>query len=105
MTNRFLAKRGLIVDGFSTGAFLAPALRAYGVECLHLQSSSSLPTFYSDQLVRSDYVLALMGDKSLDSTLELLRQQEIAFVIPGMDTGVEPADYVSNKLELSTGNS
>ncbi len=45
-----------IVDGASTSTYLAPAFRPYGVQCVHVLSSESLPERLKAQINHSYYI-------------------------------------------------
>ena len=89
----------MIVDAFSSGALLAPALRARGFGTLHVQSSNRLDSSLTRGLVPGDFEhcvdYASMGHAG---TVEFLRRFPVAAVLPGCDPGVIAADRLAADL-------
>ncbi|MFD0597111.1 hypothetical protein ACFQZ4_36620 [Catellatospora coxensis] len=86
--------RVAIVDAYSTGRHLPAALRAYGAECVHVQSSS--PDLH---LVPAEegFVRQLSHD-DVDATVGELRRLQVGLVVAGAESGVELADQLSAAL-------
>lgn len=91
----------LVVDGFSTGAFIAPALKARGYSCIHLLSSTTHPKKHT--INSADY-LELIEFKTIQDLLTQLSSREIMFCIPGDESGVLLADQISHALNLPNSN-
>ncbi|QPF74102.1 ATP-grasp domain-containing protein [Roseateles sp. DAIF2] len=90
----------LIVDGFSTAAYLAPALRSYGLRCVHLLSSPNLPRQHVEQLQRADYQQCLVHEGDFDATLAALRPLGIGLILHGFDSALELVDRLGEALDL-----
>jgi biotin carboxylase len=95
-----LMNHAVIVDGASSGAYLAPALRSYGVQCIHVISSSGLPAAHQRQFHGADYVSTVVHDGDLEKTLAALRGLDIGVVLNGQDSGLELADTIADALAI-----
>jgi biotin carboxylase len=89
----------VIVDAYTTGKYLAPSFQEKGFECVHIQSSQLLP-FQEVSYIESDFIEVIKHDGNLDKTLKALEKYQIKCLLPGMETGVQLADYLSEKLGL-----
>jgi biotin carboxylase len=94
----------LIVDGASTAAYLAPALRAYGIRCVHVISSPDLPELYRNQFVPTDYIREIHHDGDVERTVEQLRDLKIGAVLHGLDAALELADTLAERLGVDHRN-
>lgn len=94
----------VVVDGYSTGASLAPRFAQAGLRSVHV-STGLPPPFYRRTFRPEDYVGHVDGAGDLDATLAALRGFEIAFVLPGAETGVPLADRLSERLSDVTNGS
>ena len=72
-----------IVDGASTSAYLAPAFRSYGVRCVHVLSSESLPERLKAQINHSDYVRSVVHKGDINELADMLKDLNIDIVLPG----------------------
>jgi biotin carboxylase len=97
-----MSKTICIVDGYSTGAELAPLFRKEGWRCVHIQSNPVIP---------GDYLLSYRPetfDKHLvlrDHSVAAMRELAVSLafygptvIIPGTETGVELADFLATEL-------
>jgi biotin carboxylase len=95
----------VIVDAFSSGAFLAKAFKQRGYDCVHLLSSSNLGPFFSAKNIdRTDYLELLDHERDQGSVMQRLRELAPKHIIPGADTGVELATSLAVQFELATAN-
>lgn len=97
-----MTKTICIVDAYSTGAELAPLFVKEGWNCIHVQSSESIPLDYlaTYRPLSFKKILILRND-DIAAKRELAdRLKEFApdFIIPGTETGVELADFLSSEL-------
>lgn len=93
----------VVVDAFSSGNLLAPALKSWGFTPIHVQSSPKLPAVKLATLQLEDFDPRLRYVNEDDGrTLEGLRRLDVEFVIPGAEAGVLFADYLSEKLGVRT---
>lgn len=91
-----------IVDAYSTGAALVPFFKQAGWFCIHVQSCPEIPDEYLPTFVPESFDLLLAPVSGhLDGFNAILGQLEAArphYIIPGTETGVEIADYLSSRL-------
>lgn len=93
-----------IVDAYSTGKNLATAFKAKGYTCIHVKSSPLLPSHYKHHA--EDFVANIDFTDDIDRLLTQLKQYgETVACIPGYESGVELADLLSEKLNLTTNGS
>lgn len=93
----------LVVDGYSSGNLLAPALKARGVEPIHLLSSKDIPKDILASFKPEDYDEKLRLEWKDLFQLEhalLPIKRDILFVLPGSETGVPLADFLSERWGL-----
>jgi biotin carboxylase len=93
-----------IVDGASTSAHLAPAFRAYGVKCVHILSSESLPSRLQAQINHADYVRSVVHRGDVEQTADALRDLDISVVLPGGGSGIELASWLADALGVPLRN-
>jgi biotin carboxylase len=93
-----------IVDGASTSMHLAPAFRAYGVKCVHILSSESLPERLQAQINPGDYIRSVVHRGDIRQTADELRDLDISVVLPGGGSGVELASWLADELGVPLRN-
>jgi biotin carboxylase len=93
-----------IVDGASTSAHLAPAFRSYGVKCVHILSSESLPERLQAQINHTDYVRSVVHRGDVRQTADALRDLDISVVLPGGGSGIELASWLADELNVPLRN-
>lgn len=109
--NRWLTQKGapvptslkptvIVIDGYSSGHLLAPALKAAGFQTVHVHSFGAPPkAAYARSFRPGDYQLDF-GFQSLSESLEKLKSyKNIVAVLPGADTGVLLGDELGNALK------
>jgi biotin carboxylase len=89
-----------IVDGYSTGGFLARALRRHGFECVHVQQGHEAPGFYRDSFRSAEYAATIVCDGDSAQVVAEVSKYDPAFVLPGHESGVELADLLADRLAL-----
>jgi ATP-grasp domain len=99
-----LMTHAVIVDGASSGAYLAPAFRSYGVQCIHVISSETLPPAHQKQFHAQDYVRTILHNGRLEDTLASLGGYDIGVVLNGQDSGLELADTIADRLVVHCRN-
>lgn len=98
----------VIVDGFSSGAYLAPRFRERGITCIHVMSRPVYPegiramTPVDGTAPESPYAANLVFDGNLGTILRALAGYSVLGVIPGMELGVPLADSLSESMGLPT---
>ena len=88
----------LIVDGFSTGRFLAPFLRQRGYAAIHVQSSVDIPHFFMQGFQAQDYIFHMTFDGDLLRIVDQLKSYEVLAVLVGTETGVYLGDELAAAL-------
>lgn len=89
-----------IVDGASTSTYLAPAFRSYGVQCVHVLSSESLPERLKEQINHSDYIRSVVYQNDISALAEILKDLQIDVVLPGGGSGIELAAELAEALDV-----
>lgn len=90
----------VIVDGASTSAYLAPAFRSYGVQCVHVLSSETLPERLRAQINHSDFIRSLVYQGDIRVLAESLKDLQIDVVLPGGGSGIELAAELAEALDV-----
>tara|TARA_Y100000588_G_scaffold319669_1_gene349830 strand:+ start:147 stop:1421 length:1275 start_codon:yes stop_codon:yes gene_type:complete len=93
----------IIIDAYSTGKKLPDLIQNYGYSCIHIKSSSALPSRFQHN--KSDFIMNLTYTGNVDSILERLKPYTVKLCIPGYESGVELADLLSDKLSLPSNGS
>jgi biotin carboxylase len=88
-----------IVDGFSTGRYLAAELARRGVECIHVRSPEA-PSSSFGRFDAAPYAAEMRWRDDLPALLRALREARVEAVVAGSETGVEPADLLNHGLGL-----
>ncbi|KAF1025447.1 MAG: Dapdiamide A synthase [Pseudomonas sp.] len=91
--------RIVIVDGFSSGKFVARRLYEEGCLLMHVASSSALDSYYYNGFDYSFYEQMLIND-NLAATIVCVARFKPDFVIAGAETGVLLADRINEQLQL-----
>lgn len=92
----------VVVDGYSTGAGLAPYFAQAGVTSVHVESAPPTP-FYARAYRPADYVDHIVH-RDLETTLAAVRRHDVAFVVAGSEPGVALADVLSEQLGCACAN-
>lgn len=92
-----------IVDGFSTGAALAPQFKN-GYKLVHVQSSKNIVKDLLATFKPEDYNELLIFEENLDHLIQQLKVMNVVHIIAGTETGVFLADVLAKKLELPGNN-
>lgn len=93
----------VVVDGFSSGKFLAKKLRADACILLHVASSPHLDDYYYVGFDFSIYERSITNE-DFASTAAQVKEFEPDFIIAGAESGVLLADELNNTLGLSYSN-
>lgn len=102
---RFTRGAAVVVDAYSTGARLAPRFAAAGLPVVHVQSSPTLPDFYTRGFQAGDFVENVVHDGDLEATAARVAAHDPAFVVVGAEPGVPLADALSERLGLPSNGS
>ncbi len=88
----------VIVDGMSTGRYLAPSFAQYGIDCIHIFSSSKIDPHFISTFNHDDYIDNFVYDDNYHRIIEALSNYTIISVLPGTETGVLLADRIANTI-------
>lgn len=96
----------VIVDGYSTARQYAPLLNQKDYECLHIQSSTYLPSFITCEMNSDDYCDTYIHKEcDINGTLQwIVSHGQPEFIIAGSDTATELCDRLSDALKLALRN-
>jgi ATP-grasp domain len=94
----------VVVDPFSSGRMIAPALRHQGYSPLSLITSSYALEQWGSTYRAADFDHDLRYDGDLDKTLAQLRALSPIAILPGMETGVELCDLLAPELTPDRAN-
>lgn len=92
-------KRIAIVDGFSSGKYIAQELHNRGCELIHISSSPDLDEYYYQNFNSEIYSQSIIH-KNMRETLNFIRDFNSEYVIPGTESGVSLADIINHELQL-----
>lgn len=98
----------IIVDGYGAGRQFSKTLSDRGFKrCLHIQSTPEILTRLA-KFEEEKYIANIIFRNDIEHLLRdielIVKDDEILFVIPGNESGVELADLLSEKLKLNTTN-
>ncbi len=98
----------VIVNGLSSGVFLAPRFQARGIACIHILSHAIFPegikSMKTADLNNTDsyYLESLVFEGDYDAIINTLKKYTVIGVIPGMELAVPLADALSERMGLPT---
>jgi biotin carboxylase len=95
--------RVVVVDGFSSGKFLAKKLRIDGCVLLHVASSPHLDDYYYAEFDFSIYENSI-ANENFAFTVDQVKVFKPDFIIAGAESGVLLADQLNNMLGLAYSN-
>src|SRR6185436_14868984 len=87
------------------GKYLPKSIKKIGkdINVAHMWSSSGLPHFFKAEYDKTDYEFEL-GTFDSDSLADLARAYNVIHVIPGAESGVEVADFLSEHFQTTSSN-
>jgi biotin carboxylase len=88
----------IIVDAYFTANMLAGLFKTYGYDSIHVQSSATLPTFFTKSFRPNDFLENIVYSGDIELLRLHLQQYHIKCVIAGAESGVELADQLSELL-------
>ena len=94
----------VVVDPYSSGEMLAPALRAHGLTPVAVTTTPKPPEIYLHTFHPDDFDMVLPHTGSLAELLGRLRALCPLAVVPGAETGVELADLLAEALTPDRAN-
>lgn len=89
----------VVVSGVATGIGIAPALRGYGYEVLHITSDLQKSLGHSHNAC--DYVKSFEETKNIQQLVkEIQREWNVKAIIPGAEAGVDLAEKLNLEFKL-----
>jgi biotin carboxylase len=92
----------VLVDAFASARCLAPLFRARGVDCVHVQSTPTVPDVYSASFRPADFIATIVHDSDVDATAAAIARYAPIGLLPGIERAVTLADELTEKLGLPT---
>lgn len=92
----------VIVDGYSTGRYLAKAFSNKGLVCWHVESAGKKPAAWNHQLQRDDYLICSQWQHNFAQLRSAMPDHAVVVaVIAGAETGVELSDYLAAQFGVA----
>lgn len=88
----------VIVDAYSTQRYLAPLFKERGYTCVHVQSVPVIPPLVRHTFLEENFTANIVHDGDLEATLRALAPLRPEALIPGMESGVELADALAERM-------
>lgn len=95
MADRHPSGPAVIVDPYSSGAQLAPAFAARGVETVAVVSAPKPPSVYASSYRPQDFSEIIVGDGDLDALVARVRSLRPRCILAGCESGVELAERLA----------
>ncbi|MFI8881852.1 ATP-grasp domain-containing protein [Streptomyces sp. NPDC053813] len=102
MTSNTDRRAMVIVDAFASARCLAPLFRARGVDCVHVQSTPTIPDVYAPSFHPDDFVANIVHDGDVAATVAAIDAHAPIGLLPGIERAVMLADELSEELGLPT---
>ncbi|WNI16163.1 ATP-grasp domain-containing protein [Actinacidiphila sp. ITFR-21] len=98
------AGRGVvaIVDAYSSARFLASEFRRRGYKCMHIRSAPVVNASYARSYHPEDFVAEVVHQGDTARTAAIVAEFGPLCLLPGIESGVELADALSEALHLRT---
>ncbi|GAB3260451.1 ATP-grasp domain-containing protein [Chitinimonas naiadis] len=93
----------IIVDAFVTGSFLAPALLAHGVTCIHVRSQANVRDAVKAFHRPGDFIKEVQYTDD-ESLREALSGYKVQWVLAGCEMGVRLAAHLAELFDISARN-
>src|SRR5215204_862695 len=91
-----------IVDAYSTARYFAPLFQARGLRCVHVQSARTVPAVYARTFRPDDFAAHVVHRGDDAETATAVAGYRPVALIAGIESGVELADRLSERLGLRT---
>jgi hypothetical protein len=85
----------IIVDPYSSGAQLAPAFAARGVDTVAILSAPQPPSVYASSYRPQDFLQVMIDDGDLETLVTRVRSLRPRCVLAGCESGVELAERLA----------
>lgn len=91
-----------VVDAYGSASIYPVLLNELGYDCIHVQSMKNLTLNFSRTFNKDQFFKNFIYDDNLSVICEELKQEEIDFIMPGIEPGVLLADHISHRLGLKS---
>ncbi|MFJ4775879.1 ATP-grasp domain-containing protein [Streptomyces sp. NPDC088762] len=91
-----------IVDAYSSARCLAPLFRERGFDCVHVRSAATAHPVYERSFRPEDFVAEVVHGGDAARTAAAVAAHGPVCLMPGIESGVELADVLSEALGLRT---
>lgn len=91
-----------IVDAYSSARALAPLFRERGFDCVHVRTAATAHPVYERSFRPGDFAAEVVHGGDTAATAEAVRALGPVCLLPGIESGVELADVLSEALGLRT---
>lgn len=91
-------KTAVVVDPYSTGVLIAPALARRGYRCIALQTAPTLAPSLLRAYRPDDFIDHILLGEDRDACLRRIRAYAPSIVLPGNESAVEIADWLGEAL-------
>ena len=92
--------RVAVVDGYSSGRYLAQELASRGAECIHVRSRPRFHPYLSHTFQPADYVTDLGYGPDSGAVARKLTELGVTRIAPGTETGVMAADELAHRMGI-----
>ncbi|MFJ9864316.1 ATP-grasp domain-containing protein [Streptomyces sp. NPDC101165] len=92
----------VIVDAFASARCLAPLFRARGYDCVHVQSTPTIPAAYAPSFQPQDFVDNIVHDGNVAETVAAIARHAPVGLLAGIERAVVLADELGEELGLPT---
>lgn len=99
------AKRdvAIVVDAYTSGALIAPAFRAKGVQCVHVRSEAEVTDDYASSFKPADFADDILFT-SVDDLRARLAGRRVRWALPGSELGVDLAAHLADAFRTELRN-
>lgn len=94
-----------VVDAYGPGMFFHQLLTEKGYQVIHIQSSKVIPEPFKNFINNAGFLNNFVYEDNLNEIVSVLKEHNVACIIPGFETGVMIADVLSELLKLKTNGS
>lgn len=94
----------VIVDPYSSGAMLAPAFLARGVEVVAVRTAAEPPEVYAGSYRPGDFATSYVAGADLEPLVAMLRALRPRCVLAGCESGVELAEQLAPQVTPEVAN-
>lgn len=91
----------VIIDAFSSSAFLAPEFIKRGYGCIHVTSPGEKGSYYKKSFHPEDFDLIIDPEMDLESIIARLSELPVVCIVAGSDMAGVIADTIASRMNLA----